>query len=44
VGALIMALGGIIAAADRRYRKLAQRDAKQGARDGVAPPVREQHA
>jgi cytochrome c-type biogenesis protein CcmF len=28
VGALIMALGGTLAAADRRYRKLAQRDGR----------------
>ncbi|WP_374338733.1 heme lyase CcmF/NrfE family subunit [Methyloversatilis sp.] len=43
-GALIMALGGVIAAADRRYRKLAQRDATQVGRDAVRPPVQEQHA
>ncbi|WP_018411111.1 heme lyase CcmF/NrfE family subunit [Methyloversatilis thermotolerans] len=44
-GALIMSIGGLIAAADRRYRKLAQRDARRAtAGDGPATPVREQHA
>ena len=53
VGSLIMALGGTLAAADRRYRKLAQRDGRLvdqagAADDGAAAPVpgrtREQHA
>jgi cytochrome c-type biogenesis protein CcmF len=48
VGALIMAFGGVLAAADRRYRKLAQRDGKQPA-EAPAPalkpgPAQEQHA
>jgi cytochrome c-type biogenesis protein CcmF len=47
VGALIMALGGGIAAADRRYRKLAQRQAqKEGhaSPPDASRPAREQHA
>ncbi|OYW33917.1 MAG: hypothetical protein B7Z51_00380 [Methyloversatilis sp. 12-65-5] len=48
IGALIMAFGGVLAAADRRYRKLAQRDGKQPA-EAPAPavkpgPAQEQHA
>ncbi len=53
VGALIMAFGGALAAADRRYRKLSQRDGRlvdqaDAAGDGDAAPApgrtREQHA
>ena len=45
-GALIMAVGGVMAAADRRYRKLAQRDAKkaEGASAASLPPAQQQHA
>jgi cytochrome c-type biogenesis protein CcmF len=46
LGALIMAIGGAIAAADRRYRKLAQRDGRLVDTASVAPagPARELHA
>ncbi|HEY9192409.1 MAG TPA: cytochrome c-type biogenesis CcmF C-terminal domain-containing protein, partial [Methyloversatilis sp.] len=46
LGALIMAVGGAIAAADRRYRKLAQRDGRlaETAPKASAGPVREAHA
>ena len=45
-GALIMAAGGVMAAADRRYRKLAQRDAKKAEAASAAslPPAQQQHA
>ncbi|MCP4636361.1 MAG: heme lyase CcmF/NrfE family subunit [Methyloversatilis sp.] len=45
-GALIMAAGGVMAAADRRYRKLAQRDAKkaEAAASASLPPAQQQHA
>jgi cytochrome c-type biogenesis protein CcmF len=48
VGALIMALGGGFAAADRRYRKLAQRDGRLAEEASAAAPkagpAQEQHA
>ena len=47
VGALVMALGGTLAAADRRYRKLGQRDAKKADTADTAtplPPAQQQHA
>ncbi len=47
-GALIMALGGVLAAADRRYRKLAQRDGRLMEKDAAvakaSAPAKEQHA
>ncbi|HAG76871.1 MAG TPA: c-type cytochrome biogenesis protein CcmF, partial [Thauera sp.] len=36
LGCTLMGLGGLFAAADRRYRRLAERDAKVGAGRSVA--------